>query len=299
MDGCFDKKSFEGKIIFMTITIRQMLPADLEAAGLIAMSAYGQKQSSEAVLRRYLTIQPDGWYLALLNDEPVGLGGAIDFGSFASLGMMSVLPAAQKRGIGQALMERLLSWLDERGCPTVLLNARPQAVTLYERCGFTTLQETRQFAFTRLVSESEELPGISLLEHAELPALAVFDQPAFGASRLSILSAYFERDPRRFFIARGAHGELEGFLVAGESNVGPWHAASAEVADRLLRQALRLTYTTGRFLVSVLESNHQAQELFARHNGQLFATLAHMSRGQLLPRDSQQRLYSMASLMLC
>jgi ribosomal protein S18 acetylase RimI-like enzyme len=283
----------------MGITIRRMLPADLETAGLIAQAAYGNERSPEAVLRRYLTIQPDGWYLALWHDEPVGLGGAIDFGKFASLGMMAVLPRAQKRGLGLALMEHLLSWLDARGCPTVLLNARPRAISLYERCGFTILQETRQFTLTWQASQDEKLPGISLLTEAELPALVAFDQPAFGASRFSVLAACFERDPQRFFIASNGEGELAGFLAADTSSVGPWHAASPEIADLLLRQALKLPYARGSFVVSVLESNRQAQELFTRYGGQLFATLAHMSRGQLLPRDPQQRLYSMTSLMAC
>ncbi|HET8842619.1 MAG TPA: GNAT family N-acetyltransferase, partial [Ktedonobacteraceae bacterium] len=125
----------------MSISVRRMIPADLEIAATIALAAFRRPQSHEPVLilRRYLQMQPDGWYLAFWNGEPVGMGGAIDFGPFATLGLMSVLPAMQKQGIGQALMEQLLSWLDARGCPTVFLNARSQAVSLYERSGFVTI----------------------------------------------------------------------------------------------------------------------------------------------------------------
>ena len=44
------------------------------------MAAYDRPSSYEPILKRYLALQPDGWYLAHLDGEPVGLGGAVDFG---------------------------------------------------------------------------------------------------------------------------------------------------------------------------------------------------------------------------
>jgi hypothetical protein len=261
------------------------------------MAAYNRPSSYEQILRRYLDLQPDGWYLALLDGTPIGLGGAVDYGPFAYLGMMSVLPTMQKRGIGQALMEHLLSWLDARGCPTILLNARPQAVLLYERCGFVALEQTQQLKCSLAPQLPATVPGVSLLAQAELPVLADLDAPAFGASRLAVLSSYFALDPRRFFVSRDAHGQLTGFLVAGESIIGPWHAASIEAADLLFQQALSLSYAQS-LVVSVSEHNIDALSLLARYGGACFATLAHMRRGHPLQRDQQRHLYGLASLML-
>lgn len=284
----------------MSLTVRRMMPADLEIASMIVLAAYRRSHSHEAalLLRRYLQLQPDGWYLALWSGEPVGLGGAIDFGSFATLGLMSVLPAMQKRGIGQALMEQLLSWLDARGCPTVFLNARERAVSLYERSGFVTLEETHRYLFSPRPAKSEKLPGISLLEKESLPAVAAFDAPAFGASRLRVLSDFLDRDSQRFFVSKDTAGSLTGLLVAEAASVGPWHAVNGETADLLLQQALQLPYT-GPFLVSLLANNVGARTLFTRYGGQHSDTLFHMYRGLPLQRDPQQRLYGMASLLLC
>lgn len=284
----------------MSISVRRMIPADLEIAATIALAAFRRPQSHEPVLilRRYLQMQPDGWYLAFWNGEPVGMGGAIDFGPFATLGLMSVLPAMQKQGIGQALMEQLLSWLDARGCPTVFLNARSQAVSLYERSGFVTVEETHRYLFSPRPARSERLPGIYLLEKASLPAVAAFDAPAFGTSRLHVLSDFLDRDPQRFFVSKDLAGNLTGLLVAEAESVGPWHAVSSETADLLLQQALQLPYT-GPFQVSLLASNVGARTIFARYGGQHSDTLPHMRRGRPLQRDQQQRLYGMASLMLC
>lgn len=284
----------------MGVVTRRMIPADLEVAGMIVAAAYRRSQSQEAVLglRRYLQIQPDGWYLALWNGEPVGLGGAIDFGSFATLGLMSVLPAMQQHGIGQALMEQLLSWLDARGCPTVFLNARPRAVSLYERSGFVMIGETHRYLFSPQPAKSEKLPGISLLEKASLPVVAAFDAPAFGASRLRVFADFLDRDPQRFFVSKDTAGSLTGLLVAETASIGPWHAVNDETADLLLQQALQLPYT-GPLLVSLSANNVGARTLFARYGGQHSDTLPHMRRGLPLQRDPQQRLYGMASLLLC
>lgn len=281
----------------MSIVVRKMTRADLETADRIAMAAYESPNSYAAILGLYLDLQPDGWRLALLNGEPAGLGGVVDFGPFAYLGMMSVLPTARKRGLGQVLMESLLSWLDARGCPTVLLNARAQAVSLYERSGFVTREQTRQIQFPAPAPAPELVPGVSLMVQADLPALAEFDAPAFGASRLAVLSAYFEANPRRCFVSRNAQGQLTGFLYARQRAIGPWHAANTEAADALFQQAQLLPYT-GTYNVSVSEKNTAALALLAHHQGTPLATLAHMYRGQPLARDPHQRIYSLASLML-
>jgi GNAT superfamily N-acetyltransferase len=285
------------RIVFVGILVRQMTYADLKDAGLIAMAAYDRPSSDEQILRRYLDLQPDGWYLALLNGKPVGLGGAVDFGPFAYLGMMSVLPTMQKRGIGQALMERLLSWLDARGCPTVLLNARPRAISLYERYGFVTLEQTQQLTLSPPPQSQETVPGVSLLAREELAALAAFDAPAFGASRLAILSDYLALNPQRFLVSRDTRGQLAGFLVARETMLGPWHAASVDAAELLLQQALRLP-DAHNLMVSFSETNLAALALLARYGGEIVALLAHMRRGQPLQRDPEQRLYGIASFML-
>src|SRR5262245_3409659 len=115
------------------ITIRILSGEDVDIADAIMIPAYGVPRSRKRDLRRYLALQPDGWLLALLDGEPAGMGGAIDYGPFAYIGLMAVLPALQRRGIASAIMEQLLAWIAARGCPTVLLDASPAGERLYEK----------------------------------------------------------------------------------------------------------------------------------------------------------------------
>ena len=91
------------------IAIRVLTEVDLDAADAIMIPAYGVPRSRKRDLRRYLALQPDGWLLAQLDGQPAGLGGAIDYGPFAYIGLMAVLPSLQRRGIASAIMDRLLA----------------------------------------------------------------------------------------------------------------------------------------------------------------------------------------------
>lgn len=282
----------------MNLSVRHLTKADLEVAGTIAMAAYERTQSMEAEVRRSLALQPDGWFLALLDEEPVGLGGAVDYGSFAYLGLMSVLPSVQGRGIGMALMERILAWADDRRCPTVLLNARPRAISLYERCGFVTIDQTLQLQRTNdLTLPQLSTPQIASLAVDELPKVAAFDALAFGAERLPALSSHAALAPGRFLVSHDAAGQVTGFLVARHGHLGPWNAATVADAEQLLCQALTLPFSSPP-IVSLSARHHAGLDLLARSGFQVQRTLPHMRRGQPLQRDSQQGIYGMDSLGL-
>src|SRR5436309_12634154 len=102
----------------MSISIQPFTAAELEATDAVIMAAYNIQHSRKESLLRYLALQPGGAFVAEYNGTVVGFGGALDYGSFAYIGLMCVHPAMQKRGLAGLLMEQLLAWLNERSCPT-------------------------------------------------------------------------------------------------------------------------------------------------------------------------------------
>src|SRR5262249_55194053 len=121
----------------MPLAIRTMTAADVAAADAVAVAAYDSPTSRGAEIRRYLDLQPDGWFLAYgERDHPVGLGGVINYGPFAYIGLLGVLPTMQRRGVGQAIMEHILAWIRARDIPIALLDASSVGEPLYRRLGF-------------------------------------------------------------------------------------------------------------------------------------------------------------------
>ncbi len=93
-------------ISFRLITTEE----DIDQADQLLVAAYEFPASRRATVQEYWTFQPDGWWLVLIKGRAVGYGGAVNYGTFCSIGMLSVLPAMQDQGIGTALMHYIMEW---------------------------------------------------------------------------------------------------------------------------------------------------------------------------------------------
>ncbi|HEY9724877.1 MAG TPA: GNAT family N-acetyltransferase, partial [Chroococcales cyanobacterium] len=190
----------------MALTIRHLRETDLDLLDRILVAAFETTHSYKKQLQRYTAIQPEGWFVAELDRTVVGMVGAIDYGEFAYIGLMAVYPTVQRRGIGRALMERLLDWLNARGTKVALLNATESGARLYTLVGF--VEDSKQLVFQRdrktpyPASPSE----VRTLCKEDLSALAAFDAPIFGANRLSIFAAYLSSLPDRAFVTHNEAG---------------------------------------------------------------------------------------------
>lgn len=212
------------------LSIRRLTEADLDVAADILAAAYDNPASSRsASLRRYLSMQPDGWLLATLDGRAVGIGGAVNYGPFASIGSVGVRPEAQRRGVARALMERLLAWLEAADCQVVVLVATDAGAPLYQALGFVEDGATLVFRRTATLPPPEPppmAPRVSPLRADDLPALVRFDAPIFGASRPSVLAGYHADDPARLHSARrGGRGRRLPVRAGADSGtVGGAHA---------------------------------------------------------------------------
>lgn len=77
------------------------------------------------------------------DSEPVvGMLALTRFGTTVSIDLMAVAPAAQRRGIGRALMLSAMQELSAAGATGFHLLSSPEGKRLYDQVGFTTLLPT-------------------------------------------------------------------------------------------------------------------------------------------------------------
>ncbi|MHB8600744.1 MAG: GNAT family N-acetyltransferase [Ktedonobacteraceae bacterium] len=280
----------------MSITILPFTEAELDATNDVVMAAYNVEQSRKESLHSYLTFQSAGSFVAKDNDAVVGFGGVLDYGPFAYVGLMSVSPTAQKRGVGQLLMERLLAWLAARNCPTALLDATPVGESVYRRNGFQEDDQTVVWRQNEHILLPRHLPlGVSLLTEAEIQALIQFDAPHFGADRGGVLSAYCVRYPNRVLVIHTDDGPISGYAIAQSHVIGPIVAQTNEDAERLLVYALALPFE-GKPSVFVSAQHTDASHLLTRYGFAQQRTLSHMWAGKHIARNRHTTLYGQASL---
>lgn len=280
------------------LSIRNLTEADVESADIIIRAAYQTSSSRIEVMRKNLYIQPHGWLLATLDDKPVGLVGATNYGPFAYVGLMSVLPTVQRQGVGRALLSRLLIRLEEERCATVLLDASESGAALYRHFAFVDEDRVGHWCLDSclnvpLLDQGRVLP----LKGAQLAELTAFDTRYFGADRATVFSVLWQAYPGCALVTRNKVGDITGYLFVQGQTLGPWVAEQADDAEALLLKALAL-FALEKPLVFVPGANTFAAELLARHGFRLLRTLRHMRRGDPIVQRDRTKIYGQVSFAL-
>ena len=281
----------------MGITIRNLRAADLDAADRIYRAAFGRDDSRKPEIAFYLTLQSGGWLLASLDGEPAGFVGAINYGPFAYVGMMCVCPETQRRGIGRALMERLLTWLDKRNCPLVMLDATAAGAPLYLKLGFEETGEMYTCRWHGQIRPGDVSAGIQDLLPEHLSELAAFDTPIFGANRSAVFAEYVRRFPHRGFIVWDKAGQVSGYIFGQARRIGPWVARRPEDAEALLGKALSLDYEHSP-IMAVPAANPAVNDILRCHDFTMDGPWLHMQRGQPTSPIRYEQIYALASYTL-
>ena len=280
----------------MTVTLQQMTPTNIAIADAILMAAYSSESFQEE-LTHVLALQPDGWFIASLDGEPGGVGGVVNYGPFAYIGLVGVLPELQRRGIGRVLMEHLLAWLSDQQCPIALLEASQAGAPLYTRLGFQAEDSTIVFQLAEPVSPAPCSIVIEPLQSVDLAELIALDTAQFGADRSRVLSSYLAMYPERCFVSRHAQGHISGYIMGQSDAFGPWLAQSHEEAEALLAHALRLDFRhPPRLRIPV--SNHRAVALARAYGFRELRTVKHMRWGGAASPQRRENIYALASLAI-
>jgi GNAT superfamily N-acetyltransferase len=278
------------------LTIGQLAPAEIEVADRLLIAAYGMA-SRRAELERYLALQPDGWILARWDGQPAGAAGATVYGPTAYIGLVGVDPAFQRRGIALAMMQHLLTWLAVRGDPIVLLDASVKGAPLYEQLGFVDDERSVVYMQDDCARLPPEPARVSTLAAGDLPAVAAFDAPIFGAERAAVFKRLRAEAPDRALLARDEAGYVSGYLFAQPTMLGPWAARTPADAEALLGAALRLSFASGPGAL-VPSSNPDAAALLMRYGFSPQRSLRHMRLGGSGPVGVRERLYGLASFAI-
>lgn len=280
----------------MPVAIRQLTEADLDwAAAMLAATGLSARQPE---LRRYLALEPAGYYAAEVDGRPAGIGGYVACGGLAFIGNMAVSPEVQGRGIGRAILARLLKDIDGRGIPTTLLEATAAGEPLYRKSGFA--DEHWTLGYTRIGGKGVAPgagPAVRPLRAEDLEAVAAFDAPRFGGSRQRVLARFLWEFPGRGFVACRPDGDVAGYLVVQHQVIGPWVAEDAGAAESLLAAALALP-TDGPALAYAPEPNAAGAATLKRFGFAAHRESLRMRRGGAGPAGRPGCVYGLAALAI-
>lgn len=163
--------------------IRRLGPADLKDCVALAVGrGWAPEKSKWALLlevaEAFGVNAPDG-----------GLAGSVVLTRYgqhhASVGMMLVAARFGRRGLGHALMSRLLA---ETGKATVTLFATDAGKPLYEKLGFRTIRGSVAFVGTFRPERRSRAAAVTRpATEADMATIFAVDKAAFGADRSHIV----------------------------------------------------------------------------------------------------------------
>lgn len=210
--------------------IRRMRPSDV--AGLMQLKAAAGWNQLEHDWLTVMAVEPEGCWVDERDGQVAGSVTAVRYGSdLAWIGMMLVLPAFRRQGIGRALMRHVIAWLEDCGVERIGLDATDMGKPLYESLGFTANERIVRFHRPGKTSPREH----PLIRGGEPIALDV-DRAAFGADRARLLHTLAQSWPDDTIAATNAF--LFSRPGANARFMGPIVATSHEVAEELIREAL-------------------------------------------------------------
>lgn len=270
------------------IHVRQMTAADL-LLGMRLKQQAGWNQL-EADWRRMLALQPDGCFVAEVDGVGVGTTVACSFGDVAWIAMVLVAATVRGQGIGKALMQHALEFLDRRGTRTIRLDATPLGQPLYAKLGFEV--EYTLIRYAGVVQALPAAPGSDLVQTARRehwPALLALDAQVNHTNRAKFLTQLFAENPEAVrYVKRGQ--EVAGYLTVRPGcnalQLGPCLADST--AGPLLLADAGRRHAGQHVFWDVPEQHRGAVQLAAALGLQAQRPLVRMCRGASVQEDFQR-----------
>lgn len=259
------------------IRIRVMTDRDLPVMQRLKQQA-GWNQT-DADLRRYLQLQPDGCFIAERDGQPVGTTTTCIFGPVAWIAMVLVDQSLRRQGIGAALMKHAMEFLETQGVRSMRLDATPLGQPVYEKLGFHG--EYQLARYEGVLPHGEAVPGVASIGADDLEAIVKLDRAVTGTNRGKMLHALYAENPTAMRVVR-REGRLAGFVTMRPGSramqIGPC-LASADAGPLLLADACHRY--AGQAVFIDVPIAHAAATAFAERKGlRVQRHLLRMARGE-------------------
>lgn len=246
---------------------------------------------------RFHAADPDGFFVGLLDDQPIGMISAVKYGrGFGFVGLYLVRPEYRGRGHGLALWQAAMRRLAGR---LVGLDGVVAQQPNYRRSGFVlAYNNVRCEGVPRRCTEPD--PDIVPVEQRPWSEVLRYDADFFPDERSSFLRRWVgQSDGCALGVMRA--GRLAGYGVIRPCRVGcklgPLCADDAGLADRLLRALAARAPEAARLQLDTPAVNAGAVALAAAHGMAPVFETARMYNGAA-PALALDRLYGVTSFEL-
>ena len=271
------------------IDIRVMTAGDIPFAK--SLTDYENWAYRESDFKRLIAQEPDGCFVARLDDDPIGIITSTSYDDYAFVGTLIVKSGHRNKKTGERLLCRAMEYLESRGVTAIELDGVFEAVPLYRRLGFTD-----KYHSLRLFRPGQpEKITAELLEPDPTDEIIAFDSQQTGLNRAPLLERYLDEFKDTVYTLY--ENELAAYAFvrpndAGSLIIGPCVAANQQGAAQLLENIIE-GYAGKNLSLGVPEMNRETVELLSRRGFVLNTPSMRMYRGRR--RDYEKHVVAILS----
>ena len=235
---------------------------DLEFA--LNMTAHEGWSSTRQDFEEILISNPKGSFIGEVNGQAVGMVCTVNYGEFAFIANLIILPIYRGQNFGRDLMEHAMKYLTDTGTKSFLLDGVPKAVSLYERLGFRKIVKSLRL---EAVIAGKQSRNTRLMAEDDLREITAFDSRYFGSERNEFLRTRLLAYPK-FARVVEENDKVQGFIMGSQSGssirIGPWVMNKDRFAEQLLLEFAGMI--EGNTLkIGILENNVEAVNLLGQY----------------------------------
>jgi GNAT superfamily N-acetyltransferase len=213
----------------------------------------------------YVAADPGGFFVGLLDGEPVATISAIRYGAlFGFLGFYIVRPEHRGKGDGLQIWNAGMKYLEGRN---VGLDGVVAQQDNYRKSGFRLAYRNVRYQGAG-GGNAPENPDIVPLSVLPFEAMAAYERPFFPAERSAFLRAWIEQ-PSSHALGILQNGRLRGYGVIRPCRlgykIGPLFADAADLAEQLFLALKARVRPSDPVYLDTPELNPAAVELAERH----------------------------------
>jgi GNAT superfamily N-acetyltransferase len=279
--------------VLVSMQIRSMSYDDLDFA--LTLTSSEGWSSTRHDFEELLEYDPHGCFIGEIETEPTGMVCAISYGKFGFIGNLIVLESCRGQECGRTLMEHAMHYLRDLGAKSILLDAVPMAVTLYERLGFRKICKSLRLEGTISGKKSSFVRD---MKQEDLSQISDLDANLFGGRRDRFLGMRFSVHPEYCRILE-IDEEVQGYIMGSRSGdyvrIGPWVMMKTDtLADQLLLDFTQ-NIIAGNLKIGVLEKNVKSLNLLYKYGFIENSFSWRMVYGEDTEATLSNRLYAICS----
>lgn len=225
-----------------------------------------------------------------------GVGSGIVYGPLGFVGNMIVAEAHRRRGVGSAILESVIAFLEDARCRRLELNATSEGRPLYERHGFESIGRSATARIPRAVVRSRDSAvSVRRAERQDLESLAAYDHQRFGGDRTPLLQMLVDDPAVAILLAERDGVGLAGYACVrpDEPRIGPVLADVPSVAETLLLDAFAAAPAADELRLNLPPDNRPGAEWLRGLGIRIEPWDGRMARGPQIPRRAET-IYGMA-----